>query len=179
MSTYPYWSLNFDLRADLPDHVRRVLADVAADRPPQSQDLASLHPVVRFYLSDWRRTLVGETDPRVGSPIRLFRHWNADLGEADCLSIEFCQHDDEYANGGWVFWLWVLSLAHRPTARAGSKTMIGIEALYRGDSASPCTYFVDHDGLHLGSRQLSFTEIDETLANQSDEDFGFSSRLKE
>ena len=57
--------------------------------------------------------------------------------------------------------------------------MIGFEALYRGDSASPRIYFVDHDGLDLGSRQLSFVEIDETLANQSDEDFGYSSRLKE
>lgn len=181
MSAYPYWSLNFDLRADLPNHVIRVLSDVAADRPPQPKDLSLLHPVVRFYLSDWRRMLVRETDPRVGSPIRLFRYWNADLGEADCLSIEFCQHDDEYANGGWVFWLWVLSLVHRPSPHpASGRNMIGFEGLYRGDGMPPSIYFVDHIGLDLGSRELSFQQVDESLETALDSDYeGYGSALEE
>lgn len=168
MSAYPFWSLNFDLRGDLPEHVMRVLAEVAADRTPRPQDLALLHPVVRYYLADWRRMLVGEADPRVGSPIRLFRHWNQDLGEADCLSIEFCQHDDQYANGGWVFWLWVLSLVHRPKHHSVSRSMIGFNAMHRGDAVSPQIYFVDQDGLELGDLRMSFQEIDETLAAASD-----------
>jgi hypothetical protein len=179
MSTYPFWSLNFDLRSDLPDHVMRVLADVAADRTPQPKDLALLHPVIRFYLSDWRRMLNGETDPRVGSPIRLFRHWNADLGETDCLSIEFCQHDDEYAKGGWVFWLWVLSLVHRPTLHPVSRSMIGFKAMYRGDTKPPSIYFVDHDGLELGELRMSFQQIDETLETELDDDYGYGSLLDE
>ena len=177
MSAYPYWSLNFDLRDDLPERVMRVLSDVASDRAPRPQDLAVLHPVVRFYLSDWRRMLVGERDPRVGSPIRLFRSWSRELGETDCLSIEFCQHDDEYANGGWVFWLWVLSLVHRPALQPASKSMIGFAATYRGDSLPPTVYFVDHDGLDLGDRHWAFEEIDATLESERDHDYGYSSRM--
>lgn len=177
MSAYPYWSLNFDLRADLPDHVMRVLTDVACDQAPPPQDLALLHPVVRFYLSDWKRMLVREIDPRVGSPIRLFRYPIRDLGEGDSLSIEFSQHDDEHANGGWVFWLWLLSLVHRPAPHPASRTMIGFEALYRGDTVSPTIYFVDSGGLDLGDRHLSFQEVDEALAAEQDYDHGFSARM--
>ena len=173
MSTYPFWSLNFDLRGDLPEHVVSVLTDVASDRASQPRDLAMLHPVVRFYLSDWRRMLVGERDPRVGSPIRLFRAGSSDLGETDCLSIEFCQHDDEYANGGWVFWLWVLSLVRRPAPHPASRRMIGFEAAYRGDAVSPTVYFADHNGLDLGDRHLAFQEIDETLETEREHDHGY------
>jgi hypothetical protein len=150
MSAYPCWSLNFDLRSDLPTHVMSVLTDVAGDIIPDEAQLAELHPVVNFYLSDWRRMLRTESPPYVGSPIRLFRSRNRDLGEADCLSIEFCQHDDEHADGGWVFWLWVLSLAHRPRPHSTSKRMIGHTSLYRGDYAHPAVYFVDADGFDLG-----------------------------
>lgn len=179
MSNYPYWSLNFDLRADLPVHVMRVLTDVASDHASEAEDIALLHPVVRFYLSDWRRMLVGEEDPRVGSPVRLFRHGHADRGKTDCLSIEFCQHDDEYANGGWVFWLWVLSLVRRPPPHPESRSMIGFEAAYRGDAVSPEIYFVDHTGLDLGGRHNSFQQIDETLEGALGHDYGYSSRMEE
>lgn len=179
MSAYPYWSLNFDMRSDLPEHVMRVLRDVAADHLPREADLAQLHPVVRFYLSDWGRMLVGEEEPRVGSPVRMFRHRNADLGQADGLSIEFCQHDDEHANGGWVFWLWVLSLVHRPSSRPSSKSMIGFAAVDRDLDEAPNIYFVDHEGLDLGNRHLTFQQIDQTLEAGRDDDYGYSSRMDE
>ncbi len=123
--------------------------------------------------------LVGEEDPRVGSPVRLFRHGHADRGKTDCLSIEFCQHDDEYANGGWVFWLWVLSLVRRPPPHPESRSMIGFEAAYRGDAVSPEIYFVDHTGLDLGGRHNSFQQIDETLEGALGHDYGYSSRMEE
>ena len=179
MSDYPYWSLNFDLRSDLPEHVMGVLRDVAAGRLPQEGDLAQLHPVVRFYLSDWTRMLVGEEEPWVGSPVRMFRHRNADLGEAEGLSIEFSQHDDEYANGGWVFWLWVLSLVHRPSPRPTSKSMIGFVAFDRDQGEAPNSYFADHEGLDLGDQHLTFQTIDQTLEAQRDDDFGYGTRMDE
>lgn len=166
MSTYPFWSLNFDLRADVPDHVMRILEAVAADLRPDSADLRRLPSAVSHYLSDWRRLLVGEIEPFVGSPVRLFRRWNVDLGaEADGLSVEFCQHDDEYADGGWQFWVWVMSLVHRPTSgHIRAKSMIGVHGMYRGDSEAPEIYFVYHEGIEAGSQQLSFSAIDEIVA---------------
>jgi hypothetical protein len=173
MSSYPYWSLNFDLRRDLPEQVMNVLRDVARDRPPEPTDLESLHPVCRFYLSDWRRMLVGELEPQLGSPLRLFRYWNSDVGEVDGLSIEFAQHDDVYADGGWVFWMWVLNLAHRPEPHHLSRRMIGFGVANRGEGLPPEIYFLDHEGIDVGSRRLSFQLIDETWANAQDDDFGY------
>lgn len=123
--------------------------------------------------------LVDEEDPRVGSPVRMFLHRHADLGGADGLSIEFCQHDDEYANGGWIFWLWVLSLVHRPSPGPASRSMIGFVAMYRDDGQAPAIYFVDHEGVELGGRHLTFQLIDQTLEAERDEDHGYSSRMDE
>ncbi len=99
VSTYPYWSLSFPIRDDVDPVIVRVLQAVAADSIPEPVDLAALHPVPRYYLADWRRLLNGESEPFMGCPIRLSRDF---LGRQQ-MSIEFSQHDNECADGGWIF----------------------------------------------------------------------------
>ena len=158
MSTYPSWSLFFRVRPDLDERARKVLEAVASDRPPEHDDLATLHPVVRYYLSDWHRLLAGEQGPFSGPPLRLSRSLssNPEL----LMSIEFSQHDDEYANGGYVFWLWVLRLVARPDP-ATSREVIGCHGLYRNDDDTALVA-VDAEGITDGGVQLSFDALDES-----------------
>lgn len=171
MSGYLFWSLTFDLRPETPRDVVQVLSDVARDATPDRTQLATLHPVVRYYLSDWRRMVRTEKEPHHGTPIRVSRTLNADGGAVDCLSIEFCQHDDEYADGGWVFWLWVLGLAQRPSS--GPKRFVGYSSPRRGDPQY-WPYFVTVDGVEFEERTMSFVELDAALESVQDDyaDYG-------
>jgi hypothetical protein len=110
MSSYPTWSLRIPLRSDVDPAALRVLEAVARDTPPPVEDLAQLHPVVAYYLGDWSRLHGPHSGPHVGPPLHLTGWGTSTPG----LSIEFTQHDDEFANGGWVLWVWLLLLAARP-----------------------------------------------------------------
>lgn len=120
MSVHDFRALNFDLREDLPASTLRVLVANARDERPDETDLATLHPVVRWYLGDWRRMLDDEVEQVAGPSIRLSRLGRV-VGEEHVLtlSIEYSQHDDEFANGGWIFWTWLYSLARREPSSRG------------------------------------------------------------
>lgn len=167
MSAYPFWSLNFDLRSSIDDPVRDALTAVAKGEIG-SPACSGIHPVVDYYLSDWRRLLrTTEREPYVGSPVRLFG--DGESGRTTGLSIEFCQHDDEYANGGWLFSMWVLMLVAPP--QQPHRTMIGYESLFKGDNEPPRLYYVDSSGFDIGEHRLPFDELRETLEAGWD-DFG-------
>lgn len=100
---YHSWSFRIPVRSGLDPATVRVLEAVARDTPPAVADLDTLHPVVAHYLADWRRLLTGEQPPYVGSA-------GGDL----VVPIEFSQHDDEFASGGYSLWVWTLQLIARP-----------------------------------------------------------------
>ncbi|MGB3592801.1 MAG: hypothetical protein WA994_01365 [Ornithinimicrobium sp.] len=80
------------------------------------------------------------------------------------LSIELCQHDDEFANGGYEFWLWLHLLMEPPPT---GREVIGVHGLYRRDSESVLVT-VDADGVVEGERpRVTFGEIRETLRSQA------------
>ena len=160
MSAYPFWSVSFDLRKDVSSVERRVLAAVAVDQAPDPVDLEQLHPVLRYYLTDWRRMLTDEAEPRIGTPVRL-RSDRAIEDPSVVVSIEFCQHDDEHANGGWVFWLWVCRLVAQP--RSAERRVIGLHGMYRGDHATQLIY-VDRAGFEENGARTSFEEIESAWA---------------
>ncbi|HYQ74585.1 hypothetical protein [Cellulomonas sp.] len=118
MSMYPAWSFRIPLRTDVDPATLRVLEAVARDTPPEPADLATLPPGVAHYLGDWTRMLTAERPPYVGPPVRLSRHW----GGGVVAMIEFSQHDDEFADGGYDLWAWVLQLVARP---AQDRVLIG------------------------------------------------------
>jgi hypothetical protein len=120
------WSFRIPVRSDLDPATVRVLEAVARDTPPAAVDLETLHPVVAHYLADWRRLLVGEQPPYVGSPVRLSRNGGGTL----LATIEFSQHDDEFANGGYALWVWTLRLIARPQR---DRILVGHHALDRDD----------------------------------------------
>lgn len=157
MSTYPFWSLKFDMRPDVEAVTRRVLTAVAGDVRPRDDDLQQLHPVPRHYLADWRRMLSDEVEPMIGPPVRLSSDRRA-TEPASVLSIEFSQHDDEFANGGYLFWLWVLRLVARPTDEF--RHVIGLHGLYRGDYDTKLVY-ADRDGIVDYHRRMSFDELED------------------
>ncbi|MDC7122626.1 hypothetical protein OMK64_13880 [Cellulomonas fimi] len=162
MSSYPTWSFRVPLRPDLEPATLRVLDAVACDRPPARDDLATLHPVVATYLGDWTRMLIGEPGTYVGPPVRL-----SGLGTtAPCLTIEFSQHDDEHAGGGWVMWLWILHIAGRPTQ---GRRLIG----HHGPSAryddNRETVVVGASGPVLGDTPWTWAEVDETWRSVVDD----------
>ena len=156
MSAYPFWSLKFDVRDDISDLERRVLAAVARDEHVAAYDQAELQPIPRYYLADWRRMSTDEQEPKIGSPIRLARGQRLDR-PATVLSIEFCQHDDEFANGGWVFLLWVMRMVARPDP--GQRVVIGCHGLYRGDYDTRVVY-ADTDGIDDGRVPLRFDDLE-------------------
>ena len=176
MSSHPFWTLNFDLRTDLPAHVMDVLAAVARDVEPAEDDLLQLHPVVRYYLADWRRMLDEEREPLIGSPVRLFGcRETRPPGATTGLSIEFGMHDDAHANGGYVFEMWLLSLVYRPPVRPGSgRTYIGRWSLDERDNGVGTPYFVQSDGLDLGPTLpfVTFEQLDDSIAEMDAQDWG-------
>lgn len=123
---YPSWSFRIPLRADVDPATVSVLEAVARDARPDPADLGTLHPVVARYLADWTRLLTGEHPPYVGPPVRLSRRWSGEL----VVSVELSQHDDAFANGGDVLWLWALQLVARPER---DRVLIGHDALDRDD----------------------------------------------
>lgn len=147
MSLYPFWSYRFDVRRDVAGPDLRVLEAVAADRPPAAADLGQLHPVVRHYLEDWRRLARDEIDPSFGPPVRLGTSPILAGEPSWVLSVEFCLHDDEYADGGWVFDLWVLRLLARPTPPR--RVVIGMHGPYRGDPVTRLLH-ADAEGVREG-----------------------------
>lgn len=156
MSTYPYWSLNFALRRDIDPAVIRVLGAVARQDAPSEEDLECLHPAAQAYLGHPERLEADMAYPSQGAPLRLAtdrRGWHL-------LSIELCQHDDEFANGGFEFWLWLLLLLEPPPT---GREVIGVHGLYRRDSESVLVS-VDTDGVVEGERPMvTFDEIREAL----------------
>lgn len=161
MSTYPYWSLRFPMRADRAvEHA--ALAAVASGRAPEPDVLAALHPVVRYYLADATRFLAFEDGPRVGSPVRLAR----DPFGSPQLSIEFCFHDDEFAGGGWLFWLWVLSLVQPPT-RVPYRGVIGCHGLYPSDYELGLVTLTAEGVSERPGRVLTWAEMEEPLADRA------------
>lgn len=157
VSAYPSWSFHLSLRDDIEPSVLRVLTAVARDVAPDPADLGALHPVPAHYLQDWRRMLTGELPPYVGPPVRL----SGAVGQEHCLTIEFSQHDDEHANGGWVLWVWVLQLA----ARSKYLTDVGSHNFDRRDSTQSRPILLDASGADMGGQRLSWAELDEIWAD--------------
>ena len=158
MSTYPFWSLSFPIRPDVDPATLRVLTAVASDVAPNDDDLERLHPVLRYYLADWSRLLADALPPFIGPPIRLSHDRRA--GPHVLMSIEFSQHDDEFADGGWVFWTWVLRLVERPEGDP-TRSVIGCHGLYRNDYDTRLIY-VDSNGVLDGDTRISFDDLDTT-----------------
>lgn len=127
LSGYYYFSFHFVMRPDAKDACD-VLAAVAKGEAPSSEALERIHPVPRYFLEESRRFLDNEDEPRVGTPVRLA---GATGAAGSRLSIELCMHDDLFADGGYMFWLWLLSLVEPPAP--GSREVIGYEGLYRND----------------------------------------------
>lgn len=166
MSAYPFWLLSFDLRDDLEPHVLRVLCAVGRGDPPDPTDLGRVPPAPRFYLEQPRRMQSDQGEPVAGTPVRVAHSSSPGVL---MMTVEFAQHDDEFANGGWRFWLWVLSLARRP--RPGQRReVLGHHGLYRGDSESQLVYIAG-EGVTENGRLVQFSEIDRELATESDGDF--------
>ena len=128
MSGYYFYSFHFAMRPDC-GAAEAALSAVAEGRTPPDDLLDQLHPVARYYLSDPTRFLHDEAEPRVGTPVRLARSTSS--GQP-LLSIELCLHDDAFANGGYQFWLWILSLVDPPTS--SRRAVIGYSGLYRNDA---------------------------------------------
>ena len=162
MSDYPTWSFRVPLRDDIDPATMRVLDAVARDAAPAEEDLATLHPVVRYYLSDWTHMLTGELPPYVGPPVRL-----SGLGTTmPTLTIEFSQHDDEQANGGWIMWLWVLRLVARPPE--GWVMLVGHQgpSLRTNNDWKPIV--VDGEGFDLGGTPRSWEQLEGAWADTAD-----------
>ena len=163
MSTYPFWLLSFELREDLPTQVLEVLCAVGRGDVPDPADLACLPPVVRHYLQDPGRMQSDQGQAVCGTPVRIAPSaWGGPL----TMTIEFSQHDDEFANGGWLFWSWVLSLARRPGPGEGGR-VLGYHGLYRGDSASHLMLLYEA-GVTEDGRLLPFADLDSALAEEID-----------
>jgi hypothetical protein len=157
---YHSWSFRIPLQPHVAPETVRVLEAVARDTSPAAADLSTLHPVVAYYLADWTRLLTGEHPPYVGSPVRLSRHGSGNL----VVAIEFSQHDDEFANGGYVLWAWALRLAVRP--RSG-RILIGHHAFDRDDLRwDPVV--VDATGVDEGRGDImSWADIDQSWTELS------------
>lgn len=160
MSLYPFWSLDFELRADVPDNVVRVLHAVAENTSPATKDLAALPQFARRYLVDWHGMLSDEDEQVAGTPVRLYR---ARYASGLCLSIAFSQHDDEFADLGWLFWLWVLNLVRRPVG--SDVQVVGWHGVYRFDAASSLVS-VDVHGVHEGGSHIPWGYLEATLADE-------------
>lgn len=162
VSDYPTWSFRVPLRDDVDAATIRVLEAVARDAAPHAADLATLHPVVAYYLADWTRMLTGEVEPHVGPPVRL-----SGLGTRwPVLTIEFSQHDDEHANGGWIMWVWVLQLAARPTR---GRSLIGLHgpSLPQNNDWKPIV--IDEAAIDLHGIPWTWGDADEAWRYASDE----------
>lgn len=158
MSSYPFWSFDFALPDDLDPALHRVLESLALDALPDPADLGTLHPVPRHYLGDWRRLLVGPGEPQVGSPVRL----SGAPGASRSLSLSFSQHDDEFANVGWVFWLWVLRLA----AAAGRSTvLLGHHHAFERHDPQFDLIVRDATGISEGGTTITYAELDAAWAD--------------
>ena len=166
MSTFPFWLLSFDLREDVETQVLEVLTAVGLGQDPDPVDLDRVPPVPRYYLEQPRRMQRDQVEPGVGTPVRLARSSTTGLLT---LTIEFAQHDDEFANGGWRFWLWVLSLAHRPSQVEG-RHVLGLHGLYRGDAESHVIQ-IDAEGVTEDGQLTRFAELDEALDDEAGEGF--------
>lgn len=154
VSEYPTWTFRIPLRDDLEPATLRVLEAVAHDTAPDAEDLETLHPVVSHYLADWRRMLTAELPPYVGPPVRL-----SGLGTTEAtLTIEFSQHDDEHANGGYVMWVWALRLAERP---ARGRCLIGHRGPTLRQNDDWEAIVVDADGTRVSGVPLTWAEVDE------------------
>jgi hypothetical protein len=102
VSTYPFWLLTFDMRDDIEEHVLEVLQAVGNATEADPVYLGRLPAEVRSRLQDPQRMQGDQVEPTAGTPVRLARN---SLSGRRTITLEFCQHDDEIANGGWVFYL--------------------------------------------------------------------------
>lgn len=153
MSSRPVWSFRLPLRPDVDPATVRVLEAVARDTPPDPADLATLHPVVAHYLGDWTRMLQDtELPPYAGPPVRL-----SGLGTSSpLLMIEFTQHDDVFAGGGWVMFLWAYQLSERPTRES---VLIGHHAPADRESTGWQEIVAEPTGIRSGEVVVGWDEI--------------------
>jgi len=128
VSAYFYFSFHFVMREDQ-SAAQRALAAVAARGQLGSESLADIHPVAGYFLEKPERFLDDEAEPRVGTPVRLAHDG---VTSQPRLSIELCMHDDRFADGGYMFWVWLLSLVQPPSGNR--RGVIGYDGLYRNDS---------------------------------------------
>lgn len=158
MSDYPSWTFRVPLRPDADPAALRALDAVARDVRPERADLDTLHPVVAHYLEDWARMLHFEPEPYVGSPVRL-----SGIGSHEpSLTIEFSQHDDEHADGGYVLWLWVLTLAARPLH---GRSVVGHHVPTRRYDGDWRPIAVDASGIDLHGTTMTWDELDDLWAD--------------
>jgi hypothetical protein len=75
------------------------------------------------------------------------------------VTIELCQLDDEFAGSGWLFLLWVLSLARGPSI-GDDRVVLGYHGLSR--RRSPHLVYSDADGITDNGR-WTFSELDAAL----------------
>lgn len=77
------------------------------------------------------------------------------------LAIEYSQHDDEFANGGWVFWVWLFTLARRD---ASSRGYVGYCTHQRKMEMLPVK--ITAEGVVEGaSPAVSWGELEDALTN--------------
>jgi hypothetical protein len=163
VSTYPFWLLTFDVRDDLEEHVLDVLQAVAEGTEPDPAHLERLPADVRSCLQEPRRLLDDQVGPAAGTPVRMAR--NSFSGRWT-ITVELCLHDDAFADRGWLFYLWILDLAHRPHLREG-RTVIGHHGPHRGDPASVLVW-IDAEGVTEGDLTWPFTEIEAALRGEKE-----------
>lgn len=167
MSTYPFWLLSFELRDDVEAHVLEVLSAVGRGRAPDPADLERLPPVPRSYLQQPEQMQSDQGRTLAGTPVRLAE---GSRPGALTLTIEFAQHDDEFAGGGWAFWLWVLDLARRPSPGEG-RSVLGLHGSRRGDADSRVVS-IDAEGITEDGQLITFADIDAGLRGLRDEGSG-------
>lgn len=162
MSGYHYYSFHFVMRPGT-RAAYGVLAQVAAGQAPSEASLAGVHPAPRHYLADVRRLLDDEDEPRLGAPVRLAA---SNARTSTRLSLEFCLHDDEFANGGYLFWLWALSLVE-PADEANDR-VIGYHGLYRNDRGMGLVVATDQGVRQRDDAVIPYEVIQEQLAQTAD-----------
>lgn len=159
LSAYYYFSFHFVMRPDATAAVD-VLAMVAKGQRPTSEALSRIHPVPRFFLEDSRRFLDDEDEPQIGTPVRLAAATEA---RGPRLSIELCMHDDLFANGGYMFWLWLLSLVE--PAAPGTRQVIGYEGPNRNDAQMGLTLATADGVTPRHGDTIPYEDIQQELAD--------------
>jgi hypothetical protein len=163
MSQYPWWRYDVPLRDDLDPALVRVLDAWTVGAVPSPADLATLHPVPRYHLGDWRRLVVD--GPRPDLPLPLPPMLSGEPG-ARRLRLHVSLHDDTFADSGWVLWVWIATLVRPP--RAGQPPeVVGACGDDVRDEAEQVMVLTE-DGLEDRLGSLPFADVDDVWSSIRD-----------